>query len=104
MEMRSFVTVRGLTFKFQYNKAGFSGRQASVARNRPAISESWKRLKSVKESAEWIRFLLAWGGRRSVNDGWFTTARPAPGVSDVWQIKNLVESGMDSQEFADGAS
>jgi hypothetical protein len=29
---------------------------------------------------------------------------PPPGVSDVWQIKNLVESGMDSKEFTDGVS
>jgi len=39
------VTVRGLTLKFQYNKEGFSERQPSFARNWPATSECWNRLK-----------------------------------------------------------
>src|SRR5437667_11396428 len=46
MEMRSLVTVRGLTFEVQYNKASFSRRQASFARNGPAISECRNRLKN----------------------------------------------------------
>jgi len=29
---------------------------------------------------------------------------PPPGISDVRQIKNLVESGIDSKEFTDGVS
>src|SRR5205814_7611607 len=37
IEMRSLVTVRGLTLKFQYNKEGLSERRASFARNCPAI-------------------------------------------------------------------
>src|SRR5213080_5432532 len=45
IEMRSLVTVRGLTLKFQYNKEGFSERQPSFARNCPATSECWNRLK-----------------------------------------------------------
>src|SRR5438046_7318894 len=46
IEMRSLVTVRGLTLKFQYNKEGFSERQPSFARNCPATSECWNRSKT----------------------------------------------------------
>ena len=46
IEMRSLVTVRGLTLKFQYNKEGLSERRASFARNCPAILECWNRLKT----------------------------------------------------------
>src|SRR6266446_5802061 len=45
MEMRSLVTVRELASKFQYNKGGFPGWQPSFARNCPATSECWNRLK-----------------------------------------------------------
>src|SRR5207302_7874719 len=46
IEMRSLVTVRGLTSKFQYNKEGFSERQPSLSRNCPATSECWNRSKT----------------------------------------------------------
>src|SRR6266853_409762 len=51
MEMRSLVTVRWLTLKFQYNKGGFAGRHASFARNCPATSECWNRLKNRQGGA-----------------------------------------------------
>src|SRR5438477_2685769 len=46
MEMRSLVTVRGLTFKVQYNKEGFSERQPSFARNCPTTLKCWNRSKT----------------------------------------------------------
>jgi hypothetical protein len=51
MEMRSFVTVRAVTFKFQYNKGCFAGRQASLAKNRSPGLERWKRLKKRPRGA-----------------------------------------------------
>src|SRR5213080_738597 len=48
IEMRSSVTVRGLTFEVQHNKVTFSRLQASFARNCPAVSESSKNLKPKK--------------------------------------------------------
>src|ERR1700693_2150999 len=51
IEMRSLVTRREVTCKFQYNKGGFCGRQPSLARNRSADSERWKNSKNWKGDA-----------------------------------------------------
>src|SRR5260370_38990103 len=69
IEMRSFVTVRGLKFKCQYSKAGFSRWQASGRRKRSADSEGWSGLKHGKDAAEWGRMIARCGRRCPARDG-----------------------------------
>src|SRR6266700_6545673 len=52
IEMRSFVTIRELTLRFQYNKAGFSRWQASGRKKRLAALEGWNSLNHGKDAAE----------------------------------------------------
>ena len=50
MEMRSLVTGRGLTFKFQYNKGDFAERQASFPMKASSNLRVWKSWKAPKKT------------------------------------------------------